>query len=585
MSLRDYEHHKFAIAEILRAASNIAPTEDYALRERLRDLFARLAEDRFNLVVVGRFNRGKTSIMNSILGSDRLPVGVIPLTSVITTVSYGTTEQVVLRFNRSNLTTDIPIDALPQYVTQEGNPGNVRGIKIAEVKLRAEVLRRGFYFVDTPGLGSAIAENTRTTEAFLPEADAFLLVTSYESPLTEEEIRFLQSVLPSARRIFVILNKHDTVTFEQREKLVGFVRDQLQGIFGQAAPRLFSVSANEGLSAKQLEDIPRLSASGIPALEEALVGFLLSEKRDQFLQQMCRRSANVIRTLSPSSEAMDLARQIGTLLERLTYTDRSNVAPEGTAPTQAGPPSLQQLNPCEICSHVNDALWDFECQYQYQISVDHQAQRDLVATGGLCSFHTWQYHTIASPYGICTAYPKLLDHLAGWLRTAAFNLLQNEVPATLALPTAISKHCVLCDLRARAESEAISRLALRFSKQGVQTLNSLSAICMPHMVILTRALENSDHVRMLMKHQAALLERVSEDMRRYTLKHDAARRFLETKEEAIAAERALLLIAGHRNVTASSSNRATDHSTNSNNGDASGSHAGKVMHALWSTTE
>jgi predicted GTPase len=118
MSLRDYEHDKFVVAEILRAASNIAPSEDPALRERLRDLFARLAEDRFNLVVVGRFNRGKTSIMNSILGSDRLPVGIIPLTSVITTVSYGTTEQVVLRFNRSTLTTDIPIDALPQYVTQ-----------------------------------------------------------------------------------------------------------------------------------------------------------------------------------------------------------------------------------------------------------------------------------------------------------------------------------------------------------------------------------------------------------------------------------------------------------------------------------
>jgi small GTP-binding protein len=560
MSLRNYEQDKFAIAEILRAASNVAPSEDHALRERLHELFIRLAEDRFNLVVVGRFNRGKTSIMNSILGSDRLPVGIVPLTSVITTVSYGTTEQVVLRFDRSHLTSDVPIDALPQYVTQEGNPGNVRGIKMAEVKLRAEILRRGFYFVDTPGLGSAIAENTLTTEAFLPEADAFLLVTSYESPLTEEEIKFLRSASASARRIFIVLNKHDTVTSEQCETVLSYVRDQLQGIFGQTVPQLFSVSASEGLSAKQSLDIQRLSASGIPALEEALVSFLLSEKRDQFLQQMCRRSVNVIRTLSPSAETMGLAREIGALLERLTHPDQSNGAPEALAPTQAKPPSLQQLNPCEICSHVNDALWDFECQYQHEISVSHHAQRHLVASGGLCSFHTWQYHSIASPYGICTAYPTLLDHLAEWLRAAAGTSQQNEAGTRLQPPTAIPGRCVLCNLRARAESEAISRLALRFSKQGAQTLNSLSAICIPHVAMLVGALQNPEHVQKFMNHQAALLERVSEDMRRYTLKRDATRRFLETKEEAIAAERALLLVAGHRNVTASSPDRAADHS-------------------------
>jgi hypothetical protein len=56
---------------------------------------------------------------------------------------------------------------------------------MAEIQLPAEILRRGFYFVDTPGLGSVIVENTLTTETFLPEADAFVLVTSYESPLSE----------------------------------------------------------------------------------------------------------------------------------------------------------------------------------------------------------------------------------------------------------------------------------------------------------------------------------------------------------------------------------------------------------------
>jgi hypothetical protein len=87
-------------------------------------------------------------------------------------------------FHERIFTKEVPIDELPKYITQQGNPGNAQRLKVADVQLRAEILRRGFYFVDTPGLGSAIEASTRTTEAFLPEADAFVLVTSYESPLS-----------------------------------------------------------------------------------------------------------------------------------------------------------------------------------------------------------------------------------------------------------------------------------------------------------------------------------------------------------------------------------------------------------------
>ena len=89
-NLRDYDQNKFAIADILRLATKNAPLNGTPLQQQIRDIFARLAEDRFNLVVVGRFSRGKTSLMNAVMGTDRLPTGIVPLTSVITTVSYGT---------------------------------------------------------------------------------------------------------------------------------------------------------------------------------------------------------------------------------------------------------------------------------------------------------------------------------------------------------------------------------------------------------------------------------------------------------------------------------------------------------------
>ncbi len=187
-NLREYEQAKFAIADILRSIALLGPR--YKREWAIEELLARLAEDRFNLVVVGRFRRGKSSLMNAILGTDRLPTGIVPLTSVITTVAYGSTEQVVLKYHGRILEQEVPIADLPLYITQQGNPANVRGLRMVQVQLPAEFLRRGFYFVDTPGLGSAIEENTRTMESFLPEADALLLVTSFESPLRSEGAKF-----------------------------------------------------------------------------------------------------------------------------------------------------------------------------------------------------------------------------------------------------------------------------------------------------------------------------------------------------------------------------------------------------------
>ena len=198
MDLREYEQHKFAIADLLRQMELAAPDRQ-EWRDQATALFTRLAEDRFNLVLVGRFSRGKTSLMNAILGMDQLPTGIIPLTSVITSVAYGSVERVRVRYTKNFMDEDVPLASLPRYVTQQGNPGNAKGIKEAEVQLPSEFLRRGFHFVDTPGLGSAIEENTRTTESYLPEADAYLLVTSFDSPLSGEEMRFLREVSASSR--------------------------------------------------------------------------------------------------------------------------------------------------------------------------------------------------------------------------------------------------------------------------------------------------------------------------------------------------------------------------------------------------
>jgi hypothetical protein len=57
MDLKEYEQEKFVIADIIRSAQAV-DTKDETLQSECRDLLTRLAEDRFNLLVVGRFSRG-----------------------------------------------------------------------------------------------------------------------------------------------------------------------------------------------------------------------------------------------------------------------------------------------------------------------------------------------------------------------------------------------------------------------------------------------------------------------------------------------------------------------------------------------
>lgn len=547
MDLREYEEKKFAIAEILRGTSALVPEQQTELRQRLQDLFARLAEDRFNLVVVGRFNRGKTSLMNAILATDRLPTGIVPLTSVITAVAYGTKERVLLKYRNSMLDREIPIEALPQYVTQQGNPGNVQRIARTEIQLSAEILRRGFYFVDTPGVGSAIVENTLTTEAFLPEADAFVLVTSYESPLSEEEICFFKAASTSDRQVFVVLNKQDTVSQEQRDTVLGFVHRQLNAFFKRETPSLFSVSSTDGLQAKLSSDQAKLLASGIPEFETQLLNFLLTEKASAFLVRMCERTRELLQELPSSTEVENLILKLGVLGREFGHKDRTHQSPPVAGPAEAFP-DLHKLPSCEICAHIADRLWDFLCKYQYEIIINNEEREQFANHGGLCAFHAWQHESVATPYGMCVGYPLLLDRLAGKLRDAASEAFLKEIPHKVENLVPDEEECALCAVRNGAEKDAIASTVGRLNEHRERAVNSLSAICLPHVVMLASAMRDGDVLRSLLKRHATILQRYAEDMRRYAVKHDAIRRHLASHEEVIAAERGLLLVTGRRQV-------------------------------------
>jgi Dynamin family len=542
MDLKGYEETKFAFAEPLRAADAL---DARGLQGRhlhadlVRDLFSRLAEDRFNLVVVGRFSRGKTSLMNAVLASDRLPTGIRPLTSVITTVTYGSVEKAVIHYRGRGLPEEVPISDLPQYITENGNSANRLGIAIAEVQLPAELLRRGFHFIDTPGLGSPIVENTRTTERFLPEAEAFVLVTSYEGTLSEEELRFLGDAARSGRRVFIVVNKADTVSPAEREEALGYLRERLSAI-GLAEDAIFSLSARDGLAAKLAPDDRLLQESGIAAFEAGLVRFLVDDKSHEFLLPMAERIAVYFRLLPPEPEIAQLGKRLAEIAKDVDGGGRAGVSRSAPASSPLLPANLGPMRPCPICAEAAEQIYDFLRRYQYDVFVDPGTQRELAERNGLCSFHVWGYEAMASPVGTCVGFAPLLDRLAEGLAAAA--AVSCPSPA-VALPA-----CVLCDARAAAESAAVQRLALRLRQHPDPALGTLGDLCLPHFRLLAAVLDDRDLAGRVFARQAALLRRVAEDMRRYALKHEGIRRHLVSAEETQAAARALLLLGGHRSL-------------------------------------
>ena len=531
MDLRSYEEWKFELSATLRELLRLTgrPTEQQSAL--FRSLFARLAEDRFNITLVGRFSRGKTSLMNAILGMDTLPTGVVPLTSVITQVTYGSEPKAVLHYHHTSLFMDIPLRELPAHITERGNPGNHRGITVAEVQLPAEFLRRGFTFIDTPGIGSSIAANTRTTQSFLPEADAVILVTSHDSPLSEEEAGILAWAGGGNRPVFLVLNKQDMVDAEARAQALAHVTGEATRLGAGSAVRVFSVSSRAALAAKLARNAPVLAASGVPALESALVDFLVHDQRRAFLLGMCDRIAPL--TVVPG--AAETGQRLAALRARVTGV----AVPAASASAATDPPLPATLQGCEVCAAIADSLFRYFARCQAELYGSPQARAQLAASGGFCRIHTQQFEAVAAPREASAALAPVLQRQADAVRRVAASVLPParaaEAVAAL-LPEGLS--CPACAVALRAESDGVSVLTGVVQRNGVPAAHERSALCLPHAARLAAVLPDPAASSQLLRRQAALLERLAEDASRYALKQDASLQGSLSTEEREAAWRA-----------------------------------------------
>lgn len=211
-----------------------------------RAIAERVSEGRFYVTCVGQFKRGKSTLLNALVGHPILPMGVVPVTTVPTIIRYGERLTARVRFADADWA-DIPMSAVAQYVSEAQNPENAKGVTGLEIFVPNALLQSGMCLVDTPGLGSVHAGNTEATSEFIPHIDAAIVLIGADPPLSGEELDLVESVAREVRDLLFVLNKADRTSDVERSEAAAFARRVLETRLARTVPFVFEVSALEQL--------------------------------------------------------------------------------------------------------------------------------------------------------------------------------------------------------------------------------------------------------------------------------------------------------------------------------------------------
>lgn len=294
-TLDTFAQQKQQIAQALNDLSKLQIVEtNERLRKAVEALQSKLKSYAFNLVILGEFKRGKSTLVNALLGANVLPTGVIPLTSITTVILYGETPHISVLY-LDGRRDELEISELPKYVTERGNPKNTFAVDIVEVRYPSALLKDSVRIVDTPGTGSVNLHNTETTYSFLPEADAALFVLSADQPASNHELKFLSDAKEYIEKFFFVQNKIDILTDEERKETLEFLTSSLSEQLG-STPSVYPISARHALSCK----LENERDADFQKLEQEIFVFLSNEKGKIFVESVTvkiERLANEIKQL------------------------------------------------------------------------------------------------------------------------------------------------------------------------------------------------------------------------------------------------------------------------------------------------
>ena len=240
--------------------------------KQIAQLFSRVASNSVTIMVCGEFKRGKSSIVNAIIGAEICPVDECITTSSVSLIKYGTTPRVVRHFiNADNkvVTESINIDSIEKY--SKGSSVNTDNTILLEIEIPNENLKSGLTILDTPGIGGLDLRHLSLTTFALTKADCVFFVIDAQEPISASELSFIKDkISPFGTNTKIILNKIDLLTDNQIQSLVKDTQSKIKATCQAISIDVIPTSIYQWQLYNLTKDETYLSASNMKSLGKGI---------------------------------------------------------------------------------------------------------------------------------------------------------------------------------------------------------------------------------------------------------------------------------------------------------------------------
>ncbi len=204
------------------------------LRPTLTAVLAAMESSTLEIGVFGRVSCGKSSLLNAILETTVLPVGVTPVTAVPTRITRGDRlRATVVPFEGEPQEIDVADAA--RWITDFKKESESR-VRYISIELPCEALRPGIAFIDTPGVASLSAASTRAANAWLPVCDLGLVLVDAGGTVASEDLHLLRDLYDSGVEAMVLLTKADLLADDDLARQQQFLEHQIESSLGLRVP-------------------------------------------------------------------------------------------------------------------------------------------------------------------------------------------------------------------------------------------------------------------------------------------------------------------------------------------------------------
>jgi len=309
--------------------------------ERTDDVLTRSEERHFSIAVVGEFKRGKSTLINALLGKEILPADILPCSATVNRVTYGPRPAAHILFRgedgQPGRVEEVPVDRLADFVTKLTPESETTAAQVQEAVITypSEYCRNNVDIIDTPGLNDD-ETMTAVTLSVIPRVDAAILVIMPESPFSGYEGDFLTRhlLLQDLGRVMFVVTaidrlpdpaQQDRIIEVIGQRITKAVEGRLSEQFGEDSeefrlyrnqigrPRVFPLSGHKALKAQETGDDELLAASRFPDFTADLEKFLVEGRGVVELQVLVNRilatGDEILKKLNLELGALDMAQE------------------------------------------------------------------------------------------------------------------------------------------------------------------------------------------------------------------------------------------------------------------------------------